>query len=216
MKERLEALAAKWRGCAACLLADGRATVVFGRIVGDVQEGDLLVIGEAPGGREDMEGQTFVGPSGQMLNSEMLGPAGAERVFITNTVCCLPPNNRTPSAAEMEACRPRLEEVVAVLQPRLVVVVGRTAAQALSVVPVATPRVSLTHPAWYLRQGHPTPATQAKLAKEVARLARAMKKAYGEDEEEEEPADHEHEPAVVGTAGSAPLRCCVKCGRRTA
>jgi DNA polymerase len=88
-----------------------------------------MVIGEGPGAEEDRQGAPFVGRSGRLLD-QMLARAGlAEQVFITNTVFWRPPGNRTPSLAEQTACRPFLERAIALVQPRLLLLVGGAAAK---------------------------------------------------------------------------------------
>jgi uracil-DNA glycosylase len=113
--------------CTACTLAQGRQSVVFG-------EGDpharLMFVGEAPGQQEDLQGKPFVGAAGQLLDRilEAVGIARSE-VFITNTVMCRPPHNRVPTDVERATCRPYFERKMALIQPRIVVLLGATAAQ---------------------------------------------------------------------------------------
>ena len=122
-------LAAAVEGCRRCALCETRNRTVLG--AGDRAAG-WLVIGEAPGAEEDLQGEPFVGRAGQLLNA-MLRAIGLERgeVYIANILKCRPPGNRNPTAAEIEQCLPYLETQVALLRPRLILVVGRVAAQAL-------------------------------------------------------------------------------------
>ena len=116
--------------CRACGLCAERKQVVPG--VGDERAG-WLFIGEAPGAEEDLRGEPFVGPAGQLLDS-MLAAIGLDRregVYITNAVKCRPPGNRTPEAAEMSACAPYLKRQIALIQPRLIVLLGRVAVHAV-------------------------------------------------------------------------------------
>ena len=116
--------------CRACGLCAERKQVVPG--VGDERAG-WLFIGEAPGAEEDLRGEPFVGPAGQLLDS-MLAAIGLDRregVYITNAVNCRPPGNRTPEAAEMSACAPYLKRQIALIQPRLIVLLGRVAVHAV-------------------------------------------------------------------------------------
>jgi DNA polymerase len=92
----------------------------------------LMVIGEAPGAQEDMEGIPFCGPSGQLLN-RMLASIGLDRskVFISNTIFWRPPGNRQPSAEEIQACLPFVEKLIALVSPSLLVLSGGTSTTAL-------------------------------------------------------------------------------------
>lgn len=117
-------------GCSVCPeLVANRTQTVFG--VGNPQA-DWLVIGEAPGAEEDRQGEPFVGRAGQLLNA-MLGAIGLQReqVYIANILKCRPPNNRDPKPEEAEACSAFLQRQIALVQPRIILVVGRIAAQNL-------------------------------------------------------------------------------------
>ena len=115
--------------CTRCPLSESRTQTVFG--VGN-EAADWLIVGEAPGAEEDRRGEPFVGPAGKMLD-EMLRAAGQsrEQVFIANILKCRPPNNRDPHAEEAQACRGYLERQIALINPRIILAVGRIAAQAL-------------------------------------------------------------------------------------
>ena len=111
--------------CTRCRLSQGRTQVVYG--VGD-PNADLMFIGEAPGFHEDKQGEPFVGAAGQLLN-QLLGEIGIARedVYINNTVNCRPPGNRDPLPDELEACKPWLDERVALIDPAVVVTLGNWA-----------------------------------------------------------------------------------------
>ncbi|MEF8770758.1 MAG: uracil-DNA glycosylase [Candidatus Accumulibacter phosphatis] len=116
--------------CRACALCQQRRQAVLG--VGDVAA-DWLFIGEGPGAEEDARGEPFVGPAGKLLDA-MLAAIDLQRgedVYIANAVKCRPPNNRTPEAAEIATCAPYLRRQIALIQPRLIVLLGRAAAHAL-------------------------------------------------------------------------------------
>jgi uracil-DNA glycosylase family 4 len=115
--------------CRACALHAGRTQTVFG--VGD-RSADWLFIGEAPGAEEDRQGEPFVGRAGQLLNS-MLFAIGTSRdkVYIANILKCRPPNNRDPQPEESRCCRPFLDRQIALIAPRIIVALGRIAAQQL-------------------------------------------------------------------------------------
>jgi uracil-DNA glycosylase len=115
--------------CTRCGLQTTRTQTVFG--VGN-QQADWLVIGEAPGADEDAQGEPFVGRAGQLLNS-MLKALGLERsqVYIANILKCRPPNNREPRPEEAAHCTPYLERQIELIEPRIILAVGRIAAQNL-------------------------------------------------------------------------------------
>jgi len=116
-------------GCTKCRLAESRTQAVPG--VGP-QNTQLVIIGEAPGRQEDLQGEPFVGAAGQLL-TKMLENAGIKRktVFITNTVKCRPPENRQPFADEREACYPYLLRQLDLIQPKVIALVGRVPAETI-------------------------------------------------------------------------------------
>jgi DNA polymerase len=116
-------------GCRRCRLHETRTQTVFG--VGN-RKADWMVIGEAPGAEEDRRGEPFVGRAGQLLD-QMLRAVGLGRdsVFIANILKCRPPGNRDPAAEEAGACRGYLDRQIALVEPRLILAVGRIAAQQL-------------------------------------------------------------------------------------
>lgn len=149
-------------GCTACGLHKTRIQTVFG--VGNV-DAEWMVIGEAPGASEDEQGEPFVGKAGMLLN-EMLQAVGLKReeVFIANILKCRPPRNRDPIPEEVEACEPFLKQQVAFIKPKIILAVGRVAAQNLlkTNTPIGRlrgkphrygeiPVVVLYHPAYLLR-----------------------------------------------------------------
>ena len=115
--------------CTGCVLHEGRTQTVFG--VGNPLA-DWMIIGEAPGAEEDRRGEPFVGRAGQLLD-EMLLAVGMQResVFIANILKCRPPNNRDPAADEAAACRGFLDRQIELVEPGIIVAVGRIAAQYL-------------------------------------------------------------------------------------
>ncbi|MDT7837420.1 uracil-DNA glycosylase [Aquabacterium sp. OR-4] len=169
------ALRAAVAGCQACSLAGSRRNTVFG--VGH-EQAHLMVVGEAPGEQEDREGEPFVGAAGQLLD-RMLAALGlgrgaadpARQVFIANTLKCRPPHNRNPQPDELAQCQGYLERQVALVQPRVILAMGRFAVQSLlgSDAPIGRlrgsvhqwqgrPLVVTYHPAYLLRQ----PADKAR------------------------------------------------------
>ena len=159
-----EGLAREVAACTKCSLHEGRTQTVFG--VGD-RAAEWLVIGEAPGAEEDKRGEPFVGRAGQLLNA-MLAAIGQprDRVYIANILKCRPPNNRDPRPEEVVCCEAYLQRQIALLKPKLILAVGRIAAQNLLKVetpigklrgqqhrfgPTGIPLVVTYHPAYLLR-----------------------------------------------------------------
>ena len=164
--------------CRACGLCQGRKSTVFG--VGD-RSAQWMVIGEAPGENEDLQGEPFVGQAGKLLDN-MLQAIGLNRsvegekngqhgVYIANTLKCRPPGNRNPEPAELQTCAPYLQRQMALVQPRIILAMGRFAVQALlqTTEPIgklrgrvhqvqSVPVVVTYHPAYLLRN----PADKAK------------------------------------------------------
>lgn len=125
----LDALALKVEGCQACGLHRGRQRTVFGSGAAGVA---WMIIGEAPGAEEDIQGLPFVGRAGQLLTAMLEAmDLTREQVYIANTVKCRPPQNRDPSTEETQACRAYLDAQVTLVAPKLIVALGRVAAQSL-------------------------------------------------------------------------------------
>lgn len=126
-KVDLEEIRSEVETCARCALCEGRTNVVFG-------EGDpharVLIVGEAPGKNEDLQGRPFVGAAGKFLD-ELLAHAGLarEEVFIANVLKCRPPSNRNPHADEIEACAPFLRLQTRSIDPDVIVTMGNFATQ---------------------------------------------------------------------------------------
>ncbi len=128
-REEMDALERLISNCRRCPLHASRRRAVPGE--GNL-EARVMLVGEAPGEREDEEGRPFVGQAGRLLN-EVLSGLGVDRgeIYITNVVKCRPPNNRDPEDAEVEACRPYLERQIQIVAPRVVVALGRHSARLL-------------------------------------------------------------------------------------
>lgn len=188
---RWDGLAAEVLSCTKCSLHSTRTQGVFG--VGN-RRAEWLVIGEAPGAEEDRRGEPFVGRAGQLLNA-MLAAIGLprEQVFIANVLKSRPPGNRDPKPDEVAACLPYLMRQIALLQPRLMLAVGRIAAQNLLATDMPlgrlrgqlhyfgelnTPLVVTYHPAYLLR----TPADKRK-AWEDLKFARSTFQRLASQEE---------------------------------
>lgn len=166
--------------CRACKLGDSRHQAVFGS--GSTQA-RWMIVGEAPGAEEDRQGEPFVGAAGQLLDA-MLHAIGLDRsaddpqraVYIANVLKCRPPGNRNPQADEVAQCAPLLERQIALLQPRLILALGRFAAQSLlgSNAPISQlrgrvhqftniPVIVSYHPAYLLRN----PADKARVWRDL-------------------------------------------------
>ena len=154
--------------CTACKLCSGRRQTVFG--VGN-ERADWMIVGEAPGEQEDRQGEPFVGKSGQLLDNMLRaigltrGEADAQRqVYIANTLKCRPPGNRNPEPEELAQCEPFLIRQIALVQPKIILAMGRFAVQSLlrSSEPIGklrgrvhryqgVPLIVTYHPAYLLR-----------------------------------------------------------------
>ena len=182
--ETWQNLAAEVRGCTLCPLHATRTQTVFG--VGR-RDAELLVIGEAPGADEDRQGEPFVGRAGQLLNAMLyaIGYARAD-VYIANILKCRPPNNRDPSLEEAATCTPYLQRQIGLVSPRVILTLGRIAAQWLlqSDAPIGrlrgrvfqygtagTPLVATYHPAYLLR----SPLAKAAAWQDLCMVKELMK-----------------------------------------
>jgi len=128
-QHRLTVLADEVKACTKCILHAERTQTVFAR--GNGSSG-LCFVGEGPGADEDAQGFPFVGPAGQLLD-RMIAAMGIERddVYVCNIVKCRPPKNRTPEPEEMSACMPYLTEQLSLVEPQVIVALGKTAVQGL-------------------------------------------------------------------------------------
>jgi len=178
----LRALRSEVQTCTKCKLHSGRQNAVFG-------EGDptarVMFIGEAPGTSDDESGRPFVGPAGQLLDRILEAAMGLQRseVFIANLNKCWPPGNRAPEADEVAACLPYLEQQVQLVQPEVLVCLGRTAAQNLlgSTESLAVmrskdqsyngvPVIVTWHPAYLLRE----PAKKRETWEDIKRINKLL------------------------------------------
>lgn len=115
--------------CTECTLHNSRTQTVFG--VGD-ENADWMLIGEAPGSEEDKQGEPFVGRAGQLLNNMMKAVGlNRDKVYIANILKCRPPGNRDPKAEEVACCEQYLRQQINMIQPKLILALGRVAAQNL-------------------------------------------------------------------------------------
>ncbi len=154
--------------CTACKLCEGRRQAVFG--VGN-ERAHWMIVGEAPGEQEDRQGEPFVGKSGQLLDNMLRAIAltrgeaePARQVYIANTIKCRPPGNRNPEPDELSKCEPFLIRQVQLVQPKIIVAMGRFAVHSLlrSTEPIGrlrgrvhayqgVPLIVTYHPAYLLR-----------------------------------------------------------------
>jgi len=211
----------EWRECSRCSLSKERNCLVFG--AGPVNA-EIMVIGEGPGQDEDLEGRPFIGQSGKLLN-HLIKMSGLERaaMYITNLVCCRPTSeieehgklrkkDRPPSKTEINACWPRLEKLIYVVDPVVILAAGKTAALRLTgkktqkealkdVFPVRIPGkgrtieypvLSIYHPAFLLRQGNKADLFHATVdqLKHLKMTVEAFKK-LGQDRPWKEKKTHE-------------------------
>ena len=184
------ALRAAVADCRACTLCESRTQTVFG--VGN-EQAHWMIVGEAPGESEDKQGEPFVGAAGRLLDRMLLalgltrGEADAARqVFIANTLKCRPPRNRNPEPEELARCQPFLLRQVELVQPRVILAMGRFAVQSLldSTEPIGRlrgrvhtwrgrPLVVTYHPAYLLRN----PPDKAKAWADLCLAAQAAETA---------------------------------------
>jgi DNA polymerase len=163
----LDAIQSAIQGCTRCRLAAGRTQIVFGDGHPDA---DLLFVGEGPGEQEDLQGVPFVGRAGELLTQMIERGLGIARrsVYICNIVKCRPPQNRTPLADEVTACRPFLDAQIDAVKPKVIVALGKPATSLLLGRDVSITRVRgvwhdyrdvplmpTFHPAFVLRQYTP-------------------------------------------------------------
>lgn len=178
------ALESDVRACMKCSLHTTRTQTVFG--IGN-RNAQWMFIGEAPGADEDTQGEPFVGRAGQLLNA-MIAALGLKRedVYIANVLKCRPPNNRDPQPTEVEQCEPYLVRQIALIQPKLIVALGRHAAHSLLKTDLALarlrgqvlsyqdiPLVVTYHPAYLLR----TPSDKRKAWEDLCRARHLVQKA---------------------------------------
>lgn len=184
--------------CEACGLCKTRKNTVFGtgqpsQSPDQAPQVDWLIVGEAPGEHEDIQGEPFVGAAGKLLDNMLkaMGCSRQQNVYIANVLKCRPPGNRNPSPEEITHCAPYLERQVALLQPKVIVAMGRFAVQTLladSVPQVQTiplgklrgqvfsyhgvPVVVTYHPAYLLRSLHEKAKSWADLCLALAVMAK--------------------------------------------
>jgi DNA polymerase len=182
-RRSLPQIRAELGDCTRCKLHSTRKSIVFG--VGDANA-PLMFVGEAPGEQEDKRGEPFVGPAGELLD-KMIEAMGWSRqtVYINNILCCRPPGNRNPQPDEVAACKPFLEARIGAIAPRIIVALGRPAANTLLGVdaPISSLRgkfhdrhgikvMPTFHPAYLLREPDRKRDAWADLKLVIAELAR--------------------------------------------
>ena len=169
--------------CTSCVLHQARKQAVLG--VGD-EKAEWLFVGEGPGAEEDERGEPFVGQAGKLLDNMLAAIAlkRGDNVYIANIVKCRPPGNRTPEPAEAQACEPYLARQIALIRPRLIVALGKVAAQNLLGIQATlaslrgrmhqvrgTPLIVTYHPAYLLRN----PVDKSKSWEDLCLAADTMK-----------------------------------------
>ncbi|WP_321371897.1 uracil-DNA glycosylase [uncultured Desulfuromusa sp.] len=138
------------KNCCLCPLSKQRKNIVFG--AGNPQA-RLVLVGEAPGREEDQQGIPFVGEAGKLLDKILLAMnLSREEVYICNVLKCRPPGNRDPQADEIAACEPFLKQQLALIQPELIITLGRFAAQELL---KTTAPISKLRGKWHEYEGIP-------------------------------------------------------------
>ena len=170
LEESLDQFFGMINQCQKCQLGQTRTNFVFG--VGDPYA-DLVLVGEAPGEQEDLQGEPFVGRAGKLLDKILsaIELSRSQGVYICNVLKCRPPNNRDPLPSEVEQCEPYLMHQINLIKPRLIVALGRVAAKTLlkQDLPLkdmrsikhdyyGTPLIATYHPAALLRNQNLKPA----------------------------------------------------------
>ncbi|UJR80445.1 uracil-DNA glycosylase [Sandaracinus amylolyticus] len=183
-RRALEVLAAEAGTCRACRLCEGRTTSVFSR---GTPLTEIAFVGEGPGYHEDQQGSPFVGPAGQLLD-RMIGAMGFDRdaVYVCNVVKCRPPENRTPLPDEAAACEPFLTKQLEIVAPKVIVALGRCAAENLGCAEPGrswrgmwgtwrgVPVMPTYHPAFLLRSPEMKRPVWEDLQKVLQRLGRPV------------------------------------------
>ena len=179
----LKALREEIGDCQRCRLAKGRTNIVFGEGNPDAK---LIFIGEGPGREEDLQARPFVGDAGKLL-TRLIEKMGFKRedVYIANIVKCRPPMNREPEDDEMNACKPFIEEQIKIINPKIIISLGRISAQSLlnTKIPISKlrgrfyqhmniPLMPTFHPAYLLRNPKDKNLTWEDAQKVLERLKR--------------------------------------------
>ncbi len=140
MRHELDKIKEKCLSCQKCELAKSRTNIVF---EGGVPNSKLMLIGEAPGYHEDMQGVPFVGRAGQLLDKifQSVGLTREKDIYICNTIKCRPPDNRNPLESEKMACREYLDAQIDILKPRIILICGNVALQSMLKLPYGISKV---------------------------------------------------------------------------
>lgn len=153
-KENWEALRRECAGCRGCPLGETRTKLVFGD---GNPDSEIMLIGEGPGEQEDLQGIPFVGPAGKLLDSMLqMIDLDRSRVYIANMVKCRPPHNRDPQPSEQQACRAWLDRQIELVEPKIIVCLGRIAAMGVIKDDF---RITREHGQWFTLNGRMYMAT---------------------------------------------------------
>lgn len=146
MYEALETIRQKCENCKKCPLYQTKTNTVFS---GGTPNSKIMLIGEAPGEQEDLQGSPFVGRSGQLLDKilESIGLNRNENIYICNTIKCRPPHNRNPLPEEKSACREYLDAQLEILKPKIILLCG--AVSVASMIPNNTLGITKIHGKWF-------------------------------------------------------------------
>jgi DNA polymerase len=178
--------------CTVCRLAETRTNVVFG--VGD-PEADLMLVGEAPGKNEDLQGEPFVGAAGQLLDELLAGiDIRRDEVYIANVLKCRPPGNRDPKEDEIDSCKGFLREQIRLISPDVVVTLGNFATKLLTPTEMGITRMRGRRINWWLGATliptfHPAaalrgrPQVKEQMQQDFALVAQALAESSAEADE---------------------------------
>ena len=199
---QLKDIVAKWRGCSRCPLASKRPKLI-GSLLRDSPGTDdplLLVVGEASSAEDEKQGEVFAGRSGRHFRNEVLAPAGARLVYLTN-LCCCRPKNGGPETAEIAVCEQHVAELFATLDPDAVLAVGDVAAgrfetDLLRAAFAGAPTANVRSSKWILQQTGVSRARETETA--VSIVARLLVSAGLKPKLDGQKQEHVHRPALAG------------------
>ncbi len=187
MFEELEPIRLECASCQKCVLGRTRTKSVFSD---GAAQGKIMLIGEAPGENEDLQGKPFVGRAGQLLDKILasVGLTRAENIYICNTIKCRPPGNRVPTLEEKQACRPYLDAQIDILKPRIILLCGKTAVDSFMTIdggiskirgqwfdgPHGAKMMPILHPSYLLRnQSHAPGSPKWLMWQDILEIRRA-------------------------------------------
>lgn len=146
MEKELDIIKLECENCTRCPLHKSKTNTVFSD---GIANNKIMLIGEAPGANEDLQGKPFVGKSGQLLDKilDSIGLSRSENIYICNTIKCRPPENRNPQSDEKEACREYLDKQIEILKPKIIILCGAVSVK--SMIPENELGITKIHGKWF-------------------------------------------------------------------